>query len=131
MTGGSVLRDLVGLLAIVIVLVVLRGLLARRTHRRRLHARLRPAPSPAPAPIALSADALSLLRLVAERSGQSVSFMEVRTLLGSSPLQTAGVIDELRRHRLVDWFGESAALGGHGYVTARGREYLASSAGGH
>jgi hypothetical protein len=128
MNDGSLLRDLVGLLAIVIVLVVLRGLLARRTGRRRLPARRYAAPSPAPAPVVLSAEALAVLRLVAERPGESVSFQQVRELPGTSPRNTAEVIDELRRPGLVDWFGESAALGGHGYVSARGREYLATSA---
>lgn len=124
MTSGSVLRDLVGLLAIVIVLVVLRGLLARRTRRRRLPARRYPAPSPAPAQVALSAEALAVLRLLAERCSASVSFQEVRDLLGTSPLATAQVIDELRGVGVVEWFGQSASLGGHGYVTRRGRQYL-------
>jgi hypothetical protein len=123
MNDGSLLRDLIGLLAIVVVLVVLRGLLARRSGRRRPATRRQPAPSPAP--IELSAGALAVLRLGAERNGQSVAFQEVRDLLGTSPLNTAQIIDELRRHGLVDWFGESAALGSHGYLNARGREYLA------
>ena len=127
MTNGTLLQFLVAALVIAITVVVVRAVLTKR--RRPRPARQRSAPSPTPAPIVLSAEALAVLRLVAERPGESVSFQQVRELLGTSPRNTAEVIDELRRPGLVDWFGESAALGGHGYVSARGREYLATSAG--
>jgi hypothetical protein len=127
MTNGTLLRYLVVALAIAITAVVVRAVLTKRRRPRPL--RQPASPSPTPAQVVLSAEALAVLRLVAERPGESVSFQQVRELLGSSPRNTAEVIDELRRPGLVDWFGESAALGGHGYVSARGREWLATSAG--
>ena len=128
MTNGTLLQFLVVALVIAISVVVVRAVLTKRKRTRPV--RQRSAPSSTPAPIVLSAEALAVLRLVAERPGESVSFQQVRELLGTSPRNTAEVIDELRRPGLVDWFGESAALGGHGYVSARGREWLAQCAGG-
>ena len=83
MTNGTLLRYLVAALVIAITVVVVRAMLTKR--KRPRPARQPSSPSPTPAPIVLSAEALAVLRLVAARPGESVSFQQVRELLGTSP----------------------------------------------
>ena len=115
---------LVVAIAIALVVVAVRSLVSKRGPRRQR----RSLPTPTPVAIVLSAEALSVLRLAARQAGQSISYQDVRDLLGSTPLGTAEVIDELRRAAVVDWFGESGAVGGHGYVSGKGKRCLEGQA---
>jgi hypothetical protein len=112
--------------AFALVVIVARTLAAKRTPRRPRRSLSTSAPV---APV-LSAKALSVLRLAARQAGQSISTQDVRDLLGSTPLGTAEVIDELRQGGVIDWFGESGAVGGHGYVSAKGKRWLERQASG-
>jgi hypothetical protein len=126
MSDGRGLWVLTVALVLLVVVVMARAIVRRRRPRPRT----RPQFATGPNPVVLSEAALTLLRLVAARSGESVSFMEARDVLKTSPLQTAKVIEELRRSGFVDWFGDSSAIGSHGYVTVKGRKYLAQRPGG-